>query len=215
MNGSWPYCSLWQATQIAACNCYPEEANMSYDLTSVKVAVLVADGFERDNVLASQEWLHRAGASVTIVSAGGGRPSESSKAGGPLGDVSLTNADETGFDALLVPGEPASVDKLSRNQTAIDFVRAFIEGSKPVGAIDQGVRLLLATNAIAGRRVSADPASRERVQKMRGVAIEKNVATDRNLVTASDIQSIEPFYEAFARSCFEHKSSTGASLHTD
>ena len=104
---------------------------------------------------------------------------------------------------------------LSRDQTAINFVRAFIEGVKPVGAIDQGVNLLVATNAIAGRRIAANPSSRERVEKMGGVAIEKNVATDRNLVTGADIQSIEPFYEEFARSCFEQKSASGASLHTD
>jgi putative intracellular protease/amidase len=73
----------------------------------------------------------------------------------------------------------------------------------------------VATNAIAGRRIAADPSLKERVQKMGGVLPEKNVTTDRNLVTAANIQSSEPFYEAFARNCFEHKSSFGASLHTD
>jgi hypothetical protein len=31
MKGVWPYCSLWQATQMAACEYYLEEANMSYE----------------------------------------------------------------------------------------------------------------------------------------------------------------------------------------
>jgi protease I len=119
------------------------------------------------------------------------------------------------FDALFIPGDQASLDRLSRDQTAINFVRAFIEDAKPVGAIDQGVNLLVATNAIAGRRIAADPSSKERVEKMGGVASAKNVVTDRNLVTGADIQSTEPFYKEFARNCFEQKSASGASLHTD
>jgi putative intracellular protease/amidase len=99
-----------------------------------------------------------------------------------LANVSLPDADETGFDALFIPGDQAGVDRLSRDQTAINFVRAFIERAKPVGAIDQGANLLVATKAMAGvgyRRVH-----HRRSAWKSWVAIEKNVATDRNLVQA-------------------------------
>ena len=93
---------------------------MSHDLTSVKIASLVAAGFEQDHVLDSQEFLHRAGATVTTVSAGAEKlPEEAGKAGKPLANISIDGADETGFDALLLPGGKASAENPSQNPAAI------------------------------------------------------------------------------------------------
>ena len=39
MKDSWPYCSLWQATQLAAYQNCPEQANMSHDLTRADPAL--------------------------------------------------------------------------------------------------------------------------------------------------------------------------------
>lgn len=108
-----------------------------------KVAALVADGFQRDQVLDVQEFLRRAGATVTLVSAGAKDLPETGNAGGPLGSVPLESADEASFDALLLPDGQASADNLSRNPVAIEFTRSFLTASKPVGAMGQGVKLLL------------------------------------------------------------------------
>jgi putative intracellular protease/amidase len=83
-----------------------------------KVAALVADGFQRDQVLDVQEFLRRAGATVTLVSAGAKDLPETGNAGGPLGSVPLESADEASFDALLLPDGQASADNLSRNPVA-------------------------------------------------------------------------------------------------
>jgi protease I len=215
MKDSWPYCSLWQATQLAAYQCCQEEKNMSHDLTSIKVAILVAEGFRQDDVLQSQEFLHRSGATMTMVSAATKNLSETGKTGEPPTSITLDGADETGFDALLLPGGQASADNLSRNQAAIDFVRSFLNDSKPIGAIADGIKVLVATNGIAGRRIAAAAALRDQIQKAGGVWVDEAVATDRYLVTAADSRALELFCEAFARACFEHKASSGASLHTD
>jgi len=113
---------------------------MCHDLTSVKIATLIAAGSKQDQVFGSQEFLHQAGATVTTVSAAAENLPETGKAGKPLGIV----------------------------------------------AVESG-----------------------------GIWADKPVATDRDLVTAADIQSMERFLEAFALSCTQHKASSGASLHTD
>jgi protease I len=215
MNDSWPYCSLWQATQLAAYQVCPEEENMSYDLTSVKIATLVAAGFEQDHVLDSQELLHRAGATITTVSAGAEKLPEAGRAGKPLANIPIDRADETGFDALLLPGGKASAENLSQNRAAIEFVRSFLSASKPIGAIADGIEVLVAANGVAGRRITADPTLRSAIEKAKGVWIEKPVASDRDVVTAADIRSVESFCDAFARSCMERKDGSGSSLHTD
>lgn len=85
---------------------------MSHDLTSVKIATLVAAGFEQNHVLDSQEFLHQAGATITTVSVGADELPEAGKAGKSLANIPVDRADETGFDALLLPGGKASADNL-------------------------------------------------------------------------------------------------------
>jgi protease I len=215
MKDSWPYCSLWQATHLAAYQQFPEEANMSYDLTSVKIAALVAAGFEQDHLLDAQELLHRTGATVTTVSAGANKLPEAGKAGKPVASIAVGTADETGFDALLLPGGKESADNLSRNSAATEFVRSFLAASKPIGAIADGVKLLLEAHGVAGRQVAADPALRGAIENAGGIWSNEPVAYDRYIVTAPNIQSIESFCEAFAQNCTKHKGSSGSSLHTD
>jgi protease I len=187
---------------------------MSHDLTSVKVAALVADGFQRDQVHDVQEFLHRTGATVTLVSAGEKTPPEIGKVGEPLSSVPFESADEAGFDALLLPAGQAGTDNLSGNPAAIELIRSFLIASKPIGAVGQGVKLLL-TAGVSGRRITADATLKNLIQKTGGIWVNGPVATDRYLVTAADSRSIDSFCEAFARICFEHRASSGASLHTD
>jgi protease I len=132
MKDPWPYCSLWQATQLAAYRYCSEETDMSHDLTSVKVVALVADGFQRNQVLEVQEFLHRTDATVTLVSAGSKNLPETGKAGAALGSVPLESADEARFDALRLLAGQARADNLSRNPVAIEFIRSFLTASKPV-----------------------------------------------------------------------------------
>jgi protease I len=80
---------------------------MNIDLTSVKLAILTANGFELEQVIQPREFLRRAGATPMIVSterekvtpSGTGYVKQSLRV-----DVPIETADETGFDALLVPG---------------------------------------------------------------------------------------------------------------
>ncbi|HYZ75721.1 MAG TPA: DJ-1/PfpI family protein, partial [Chthoniobacterales bacterium] len=133
---------------------------MSHDLTSVKIATLVAAAFEQEHVLNSQEYLHRAGATITTVSAGPEKLPETGRAGKSLANIPLDRADEAGFDALLLPGGKTSAETLSQNPAAIKFVRSFLSASKPIGAIADGVKVLVAADGVAGRRVTAHPALR-------------------------------------------------------
>jgi len=188
---------------------------MSHDLTSVKVAALVANGFQRDQVLEVQEFLHRSGATATLVSAGAKDLPETGKAGEPLGSVPLESADEASFDALLLPDGQANADTLSRDSVAIEFIRSFLTASKPVGAMGQGVNLLLAANGVSCRRITRDATLKNLIQKAGGIWVNELVATDPDLVTVTDSRLIDSFCEAFAQSCFEPRAGSEASLHTD
>jgi protease I len=70
-------------------------------------------------------------------------------------DVSLGSAEESGFDALLLPGGEKSVERLAGNEAALAIIRAFLTGDRPVGAISQSLQLLIRADGVSGRRVPA------------------------------------------------------------
>jgi deglycase len=214
MRDSWPYCSLWQATQLAAYQYCSEETNMSHDLTSVKIAALIGAAFEEDHVLDGQEFLHEAGATVMTILAAEDLP-ESGKRGGILARISLEAADAAGFDALLLLVGQKSADSISGDERVIDFVRTFLAGAKPVGAIAYGAKVLLAADGVAGRRITAPRPLKELMQEAGAVWVDKSLAIDRNLVTGADTRPDESFWEAFAQTCYEYRAGSGTSLHTD
>jgi protease I len=205
VNDSWPYCSLWQATQLAACQCGSEEASTNHDLTGVKIAILVGNGFQEDPLLDAQEFFRRAGATVAMVSPEMNKGPGAGKSGKPPVNIAIDRINETGFDALLLPGERASADNLSRNSAAVALVRSFLAASKPIGAVADGAKILVAADGIAGLQIAANPALRPAIENAGAIWSEKPVVYDRYLVTASHIQAIEPFCDAFAENCIDHK----------
>jgi len=64
MKDSWPYCSLWQATQLAAYQNCPEEPIMSPDLTSVKIATWLQPVSSQTTILIFQTVLKQKGYAV-------------------------------------------------------------------------------------------------------------------------------------------------------
>lgn len=191
---------------------------MNIDLTSVKLAILVANGFEQEQATAPIEFLRRAGATPIIVSPEKERvtPAGDGNEGTLPVDVHLEAADETGFDALLLPGGQKSAGTLAANAKAAEFVRSFAVGNKPIAAISHGIRLLIDVNAVSGRKVAALSSMRELSKPARAETSEKPVVVvDDSLVTTLGTDAIASFNEAFARICSQHKESAGGSLHTD
>lgn len=190
---------------------------MNLDLTSVKLAILIANGFESEQITAPREFLRRAGATSMILSP---EKEKVTPVGSHKGitlpvDVILGAADEAGFDALLLPGGQKNAERLAASPKAVALIRSFALANKPIGAISHAIKLLIDANAVSGRKVAAGSSMRE-LSKQAGAEIsEKPVVVDGSLVTALDNDAVESFCEAFAQICSEHKKSTGGSLHTD
>ena len=191
---------------------------MNIDLTSVKVAILVANGFEPDQVSRPREFLRRAGATTMVLSpekeevTSLGSDKESNRL--PV-DAILEAADEAGFDAMLLPGGQKNVESLAANPKAMAFVESFAVAQKPLGAISDGIKLLIYANAVAGRRVAAAASIRELSKRAGAEFSEEPVVVDGSFVTTLGTNSVASFNEAFAQVCSQHKKSTGGSLHTD
>ncbi|AGU52256.1 putative intracellular protease, PfpI family [Variovorax paradoxus B4] len=160
---------------------------ISSSLDGMKIAVLVADGFEQVEMTEPRRALDHAGAQTQIVSPLDGsvrawkrlEPADAFEV-----DVPLKNANADDFDALLLPGGVANPDALRINQKAVAFVRAFVESGKPIAAICHGPWTLIDAGGVKGRKVTSWPSLRADLHNAGAKWIDKEVVVDHGLVTS-------------------------------
>ena len=159
----------------------------SSSLDGMKVAILVADGFEQAEMTEPRKALELAGAQTQIVSPLDGsvrawkqlEPADTFEV-----DVPLKNANVDDFDALLLPGGVVNPDALRINQTAVAFVRAFVESGKPIAAICHGPWTLINADGVKGRKMTSWPSLRIDLMNAGAKWTDQEVVVDRGLVTS-------------------------------
>jgi len=123
-------------------------------LNGKRIAILVDNGSEEDELMSPRNALEQAGAKTDVVSPA----QEKVKAWKHVDwgaevkvDVPLNEANPERYDALVLPGGVMNPDHLRRNTKALDFVRSFFESGKPVGAICHGSWTLIDAGVVRGR----------------------------------------------------------------
>ena len=166
------------------------------DLRGKKVAILATDGVERVELLEPRKALDLAGANTTVVS-----PKQGSIKGWEHDhwgqdikvDQALDSANASDFDALMLPGGVMNPDHLRQNQKAVEFVRSFFDAGKPVAAICHAGWMLVEANAVDGRSVTSWPSLRTDLENAGAEWIDREVVTDRGLVTSRKPDDIPAF----------------------
>jgi catalase len=111
------------------------------DISTRKVAVLVADGMDMISVKRVMQELTEAGLQCQVVAPHLGQVGTAS--GRTLAvDFSFSNTSSVMFDAVLLAGGEASADELCRLGAALHFALEAYKHCKPICAINEGVRLL-------------------------------------------------------------------------
>jgi protease I len=129
---------------------------MSDQLQNERIAILVAnEGVEQVELTSPRDALREAGADVDLLA-----PEDSKiqafnhldKGDTFTPDKAVGEADPDNYDGLVLPGGVANPDRLRTDTDAVQFVRAFFEAGKPVGAICHGPWTLInATSSTAAR----------------------------------------------------------------
>lgn len=195
-------------------------------LHGMKVAVLVADGFEQAELTEPMKALRAAGAEALIVSPArdqvqGWRHFDAGDAFDV--DVHLDDADADDFDALLLPGGVANPDQLRVLPQAVQLVREFFRAGKPVAAICHGPWLLAEAGVVDGRRITSWPSLRTDLVNAGARWVDAEVVVDDGLVTsrkpddlpAFDRRMLEEFAEGFhARQALRSERAGASSART-
>jgi len=177
------------------------------NLQGKKVAILVMDGFEQSELLEPRKALDEAGATTKVVS-----PTEGKVKGWnhkdwgnevPV-DIPLNTAKAADFDALLLPGGVMNPDQLRMKPEAVLFVKHFTDNGKPVAAICHGPWTLLEAGAVGGRTMTSWPSLKTDLRNAGAIWVDKEVVSDRNLVTSRKPDDIPAFNREMLRLFGDH-----------
>ena len=119
-----------------------------------KIAVLLADGFNDEAVAEMSKALLTAGAAPKLIAPRLGVVS-GAKGTELKVDFSFLTAASVLFDAVYIPGGEASVNALTGEQEAVEFVQEAFKHCKTIAAFEEGTNFL--TTALAGKKTNPDP----------------------------------------------------------
>jgi protease I len=166
------------------------------NLSGLKVAILIEDGFEQVEMTEPRKALHQAGAETTIVS-----PLPQRVRGWnftnwgedfPV-EVNLDQATAQDFDALLLPGGVMNPDTLRIQPKAVDFVKAFFDADKPVAVICHGPWTIIEAGAARGRQIASWPSLKTDLRNAGAQWMDQEVVIDGNLVSSRKPDDIPAF----------------------
>lgn len=165
-------------------------------ISGKRVAILATNGFEQSELEVPLQRLKEAGAQVDVVSVKSGEIKGWDKKdwGRPVKvDRTLDEAKASDYDALVLPGGQINPDLLRVEPKAIDFIKAFWNDSKVVGAVCHAPWLLVEAGIVKGRRVTSYHSIKTDLINAGGKWEDSEVVTDQGLVTSRKPADLEAF----------------------
>jgi protease I len=165
-------------------------------LDGKKIAMIATDGVEQVELTGPRDALRAEGATVTLI-------------GLKMGDIQGMNHHDKGdklavdatidavkpeqFDALVLPGGVANPDTLRTNKQVVAFVKAFVQGGKPIGAICHGPWTLIEADAVRGKKMTSWPSLQTDLRNAGATWEDREVIRDATMVTSRKPDDIPAF----------------------
>src|SRR6516164_5811817 len=128
------------------------------ELSGLRVAALVTDGFEESELIQPVDALQKAGAHVEVIAPRPGTVQafrHLDKGRTVPVDRLLHDARPEDYDALLLPGGALNADALRTLPEVQAFVRHFQGAGKPMAVICHAPWLLVSAGLVRGRRLTS------------------------------------------------------------
>jgi protease I len=170
---------------------------MPNELQGKKIAMLAADGVEKVELEKPRAGVLQAGGQVEILSLESGQIQARNHDLEPAGSfdvdraVSEVSVDE--FDGLVLPGGTVNPDKLRMDDSAVAFVRDFMNSGKPVAAICHGPLTLIEADVVSGRTLTSYPSIRTDLRNAGANVVDEEVVVDGNLITSRSPADLPAF----------------------
>lgn len=168
-------------------------------LSSWRILIMAADGFEQSELEVPLERLQDAGAKIDIASL-------------EMGDITGWDEDDWGdeievdlkisdvhidnYDALILPGGQINPDLLRVDDDAVALIRDFAATGKPVAAICHAPWLLIEAGLAKGRRLTCYKSIRTDVANAGAEVVDEAVVIDGNIITSRCPDDLPAFCDA-------------------
>ncbi|PJB70512.1 MAG: DJ-1/PfpI family protein [Alphaproteobacteria bacterium CG_4_9_14_3_um_filter_47_13] len=173
---------------------------MNKHLFGVKAAMLVANGFSQNDMIAAQKALLNEGANVRIVSPENGLVNgwDGQTWGHHFAvDTPLSTALASDFSILVIPGGQRSMEKMNLTAHTKRFINSFMDSGKPVIVMDSALRIMILTDHIKGHNIGGPADMADIVMQAGANWIGQEVCIDGNLMTGEmGEQNLQTFVTA-------------------
>jgi protease I len=186
---------------------------MTGRLDGRKIAVLATDGVEEVELTNPVETLRREGAEVEVISTKSGHIQafqHHDKGQEIKVDKELATATPGDYDALVLPGGVINPDALRLAPKAIDFVREFVDGDRPIAAICHGPWTLIDAGGVRGKRMTSWPSLKTDLANAGANWVDEQVVVDGNLVTSRKPDDLPAFNARMVELFAQNATRTGA-----
>src|SRR4051795_3541878 len=169
---------------------------MADELKGKKIAFRAADGVEQVELTEPWKAVEQAGGTPELVSVDDGQIqgfNHLDKADTFDVDRTVTEADASDYDGLVLPGGVANPDFLRTDDDAVGFTRAFFEQAKPVGVICHGPWTLVEADVVRGRKITSWPSLQTDLRNAGADWVDEEVVVDKGLVSSRKPDDLPAF----------------------
>lgn len=166
------------------------------DLSHMRVAVIVTDGFEESELTQPVRALKEAGAQVEILSTHAGQiRAFQHHEKGQLIDVDrlLDEAQPDEYDAVMLPGGALNADVLRMGPKVQLFLKGIQDAGKPIAAICHAPWELVSAGLVRGRTLTSYYTIQDDIRNAGGHWVDQDVVVDQNWVTSRQPDDLAAF----------------------
>jgi len=166
------------------------------EINNARILIIATHGFEQAELEVPRDKLRAAGAKVDVATPDGKAiRGWDKKDWGRMADADLKIADAKcdSYDCLVIPGGVINPDKLRIDDDAMRVVREFLASGKIVAAVCHGPWLLVQADACRGRKMTSYKSIRKDVENAAANWIDKEVVTDRGIITSRNPGDLDAF----------------------
>ena len=165
-------------------------------LDGKRIAFLATDGVEQVELTEPRKAVEQEGAETELISLEEGQIQgfeHLDKSDKFDVDRAVKDADASEYDGLVLPGGVANPDFLRTDEDAVQFVRAFFEAGKPVGAICHGPWTLVEADVVRDLTLTSWPSLKTDIRNAGGNWVDEEVHVDKGLTTSRKPDDIPAF----------------------
>jgi protease I len=160
-----------------------------------KIAIIITDLFEDSEYKWPAEAFSKAGHELINVGLEAGQKVTGKKEGSTVNiDRAVRDVSVHDFDALLIPGG-YSPDKLRVDDSAVRFVKSYVESGKPVFTICHGPQLLISAQVLQGRTITGWKSIIQDIKNAGADFVDQEVVEDGNIISSRSPDDLAAFTE--------------------